>query len=260
MHILVAEDNETNQDVVKAMLTRIGCKATVVDNGFKAVEAYQTGDFDLILMDCQMPDMDGFQATSNIRKLELKKASKRVPIIAMTANAMRCDYERCLSEGMDDYMTKPVRFALFESVIQKWSVEKIEDPLMDKSQKNSGERFDDDAISLLFDLAESNSDPALVDNTIGRFLESAQNELEDIELSLKEKNFNEASKKAHKFKTSCGVVGAKKCAELCQRMEDLSASQEDLPIEQTLVVLVAEVVCAIDYLSNCLAQKAGHKE
>jgi CheY-like chemotaxis protein len=105
--ILVAEDNIVNQRVASALLSKRGHQVTVVDNGLAAVAAAATGDYDLVLMDVQMPGMDGFEATAAIRVAE-RTIGRHLPIIAMTAHALRGDAERCLERGMDGYLSKPL--------------------------------------------------------------------------------------------------------------------------------------------------------
>jgi CheY-like chemotaxis protein len=108
--ILVAEDNRINQIIVGEILTRAGFQYEIAKNGAEAVDLFLEKQFSLILMDCQMPIMDGFEATQKIRKLEeeAKQIKKRIPIIALTANTMPDDVERCLSVGMDAFCSKPV--------------------------------------------------------------------------------------------------------------------------------------------------------
>jgi two-component system, sensor histidine kinase and response regulator len=112
----VAEDNAINRAVMLALLQKLGYKADAVNNGAEAVEAVQRGTYDLILMDCQMPVMDGFEATRRIRS----SAGPGVPIIAVTADAMADDRIRCLNEGMSDYLAKPVELGSLEEVLARW--------------------------------------------------------------------------------------------------------------------------------------------
>jgi two-component system sensor histidine kinase/response regulator len=116
--ILVAEDNVVNQKVARLTLERLGYQVHVVSNGVQALEALEQEPFDVILMDCQMPEMDGFEATSEIRRREGEWAHH--PIIAMTASAMQGDRERCFVVGMDDYIAKPVQPAALDRVLQRW--------------------------------------------------------------------------------------------------------------------------------------------
>jgi DNA-binding LacI/PurR family transcriptional regulator/ActR/RegA family two-component response regulator len=116
--VLVAEDSPVNQLVVARALERIGCRCEIVSDGYKALEAIQRGHYDAVLMDCQMPNLDGFQATGAIRRLD--GASARVPVIAMTARAMDDDRTRCLAAGMDDYLSKPMRRAALAEMMHRW--------------------------------------------------------------------------------------------------------------------------------------------
>ena len=106
--ILLAEDNEVNQLVASSILTQFGYECRIVTNGEAAVEAVRGEDYDLVLMDCQLPGMDGFEATRTIRREEQQAAANRLPIVALTANAIKGDRERCLTAGMDGYVTKPI--------------------------------------------------------------------------------------------------------------------------------------------------------
>jgi two-component system sensor histidine kinase/response regulator len=107
VRVLVAEDNLINQKIVRIMLQKAGCEVLAVDDGKKAVEAVQTNRFDLVLMDLHMPQLDGLQATVQIRGMESK--IKEVPIIAITASAFTDDRDRCLAVGMNDFITKPIK-------------------------------------------------------------------------------------------------------------------------------------------------------
>jgi len=123
LSVLVAEDDEVNQMVVEGMLTMLGCEVEVVDDGRVAAEAAAHGDYDIVFMDCHMPLMDGYEATRRIRKHEQAHGSRkrRVPIVALTADALASDRERCIDSGMDDFMTKPVSPAQLASVIKRWT-------------------------------------------------------------------------------------------------------------------------------------------
>ena len=114
--VLVAEDNPVNQMVIRAMLQKLGIEATLVDDGRQAVDAVTESAFDLVLMDCQMPVMDGFEATRIIRG----RSPLRPVIVAVTANAMAGDAERCRAAGMDDYISKPISVRELRRVLSPW--------------------------------------------------------------------------------------------------------------------------------------------
>jgi two-component system sensor histidine kinase/response regulator len=118
VRILLAEDNTVNQRVASKMLEQLGCLVDVAPDGVQAVKAVETGTYDLVLMDCQMPEMDGFDATRAIRQRE--GTGRRIPILAMTANALAGDRERCLEAGMDGYLSKPVRPDELAAAISEW--------------------------------------------------------------------------------------------------------------------------------------------
>jgi CheY-like chemotaxis protein len=115
--ILIAEDNAINQKVVMLILRRAGFNIDVVSDGQEAVEAHRQKPYDLILMDCQMPSMDGFEASRHIRKLN----TPQPVIIAVTANALVGERERCLDAGMDDYLSKPFQAEQLVSIVKKWA-------------------------------------------------------------------------------------------------------------------------------------------
>ena len=116
--VLVAEDNKVNQKVVMGMLKKLGYEADLVENGKDAVDAIELNDYLLVLMDCQMPEMDGYEATRRIRQISGKR--HYTPIVAITANAMLGDKEKCLDAGMDGYMSKPVKMDLLQEVLGQW--------------------------------------------------------------------------------------------------------------------------------------------
>jgi len=116
--ILLVEDNKVNQMVATSILKKVGYNATVVSNGEEALEILQREHFDLVLMDCHMPVMDGYEATRRIRQLEGEMA--QVPIVAMTADAATSDRERCLNVGMNDHMAKPIEIASLKAMVEQW--------------------------------------------------------------------------------------------------------------------------------------------
>jgi CheY-like chemotaxis protein len=117
--ILIAEDNPVNQMLVLTQLKGLGLSAHAVANGREAVEALRSAHFDLVLMDCQMPEMDGYEATRAIREVE-KSTGEHVVIIALTANAMKEDQDKCMLSGMDGYLSKPIKKNVLASCVAQW--------------------------------------------------------------------------------------------------------------------------------------------
>jgi len=120
-HVLLAEDDLVNQMVVEEMLKRLGCVVDVVSDGDAARAATARRRYDLVFMDCHMPVMDGYEATRRIREEEEQTRGTRTPIIALTADALAGDRERCIESGMDDYMTKPVSGAVLAAAVERWT-------------------------------------------------------------------------------------------------------------------------------------------
>jgi CheY-like chemotaxis protein len=118
----VAEDNPVNRKVATGLLSKLGYEVTTAENGAVAVAAWKAGHYDLIFMDCQMPVLDGYQATRQVRACEAERAQpgRRIPIIALTAHAMKGSKETCLAAGMDDHLSKPIDRAQLIACLQRW--------------------------------------------------------------------------------------------------------------------------------------------
>jgi CheY-like chemotaxis protein len=119
MRVLLAEDNAINSRVAMRMLEKLGYRVDLASNGKEAVDMLEMLPYDLILMDCQMPTMDGFEATRKIRRCQGERG--RVPIIAVTANSMEGDKDRCLQAGMDDYIAKPIQVERLREILERWA-------------------------------------------------------------------------------------------------------------------------------------------
>lgn len=239
--ILVAEDNEMNQQVVRAMLKRLDYDLVIAPDGAKAFEVFQGGKFSLVLMDCQMPHVDGFQATEMMRKFE--GSSHHTPIIAMTANAMKGDRDRCLNIGMDDYLSKPVRLPDLERILKKWIVAPPADELVEGI-------IDLSAVDLLFELADA-GESSILDKTIGVFLNTAIEQVAEVKMLVEAGKLDVAQKQAHKFKSSCGVVGAQAAFKSCEMIESKCNERAEVgEVKEVLDQLELNVKRAIKYLAG----------
>ncbi len=202
--VLIAEDNAVNQMVELKQLAKLGYKADVAADGLEVIAALKRWQYDLVLMDCQMPNMDGFQATAEILKME--EGRRHTPIIAMTANAMRGDRERCLAAGMDGYISKPVRLEQLAEVLAQWDT-----PL------------DAAAIKNLCELAGPES-PGFMDDLLGIYLEDLPGRLEAVRSAVRGGNAEGLRQAAHGLKGSSGNIGARRLQKICLLLESIGGS------------------------------------
>ncbi len=208
--ILVAEDNVVNQKVAQRQLQNLGYFSDTVANGLEAVEAVRGIPYHLVLMDCQMPEMDGFAATAAIRQREIELALPRIPIIAMTANALEGDRERCIAAGMDDYLSKPVKPGELATMIEQWMLaepdrEQILDPGVTASLRSMG-------------------DEAFYQEVIGLFLGDAPLQLAAIRSAIASADAEGVRDAAHALKSSAGNVGAEALSRASAAVEQLALS------------------------------------
>ncbi len=217
--VLLVEDNPINQKVARQLLRRLGCEVSVADHGQVAVDRVKAGArFDLILMDVQMPVLDGYEATSAIRQLE---GSIRTPIIAMTANAMSGDRDRCLAAGMDDYLSKPVKPADMSALLERW-IKGSHPQAAEDREAEPGQR-DVPPSSPLLDLNHfyetCGSDPDFLAEVIREYLRVAPKTLARIREAVQEENWEEAVRAAHSLKGASRSIGALQVADACLEME-----------------------------------------
>ena len=219
-HVLVAEDNEVNQKVAAKILEKLGYRVELAENGKEALAACARRRYDAVLMDGQMPGMDGYEATRRIRERETR-GGRRVPIIAMTASAMKGDREKCLESGMDDYLTKPVTPETVEAVLRKW-VGTATTPAERAAAagKPPAELLDE---SVVQNLMSVDDDGSLVEEVVATFLRIAPARLAAIRKASKG-NAALLEREAHSFLGSCGNIGASRMAEICARLEVLGRS------------------------------------
>ena len=201
--ILVAEDNFTNREVILAQLKKLGYNGEAVINGAEAVEALRRGDYSLLLMDCAMPLMDGYEATRRIRQ----SMQMHIPIIALTASAMPPDRERCLSEGMDDYLAKPVELPRLAAVLARWLSVSDSVPaastLPESGEKPTAVIFDADSL-----LRRLMDDRELAGALLKGFLNSAPAQLKHLRERLDASDAPELRLEAHSLKGAAATVSA----------------------------------------------------
>jgi PAS domain S-box-containing protein len=250
--ILVAEDNEVNQKVAVRLLEKLGYRVEVADDGNEVVEACRRSQYDAVLMDGQMPGMDGFEATRRIREEE--GGDHRTPIIAMTASAMKGDRERCLEAGMDDYVSKPVTPQSLEAALKRWidvPTEPARPPTRTASSPAEPSDLLDDAV--IQGLIAVDQDGTLIDEVVGVFLRLAPVRLDALRNAARG-NAGQLERTAHSFLGSCGNLGCRRMADLCARLEVLgrSGSTEGAP---ELVRALEEELAAVRPHLEALPQR-----
>ena len=223
--ILVVEDNTINQQVASGWLQRLGCRADVAANGFEALDALYRIAYSAVLMDCQMPEMDGYQATAEIRRRE--GSGRRTPIIAMTANAMQGDRERCLAAGMDDYIAKPVRIEDLECVLRRVlaapgpGVTAEADTRGMPGRQDQNGPIDRARLARLLPLNRPGRENTVAD-LIGEFLADAPLRLMALREAAAQHDRTAMNETAHALRGAADHFGALEVVALCDQLERLA--------------------------------------
>jgi two-component system sensor histidine kinase/response regulator len=220
--ILLAEDNEINQEIAIELLESVGLNVTVANNGREAVELVNQSKFDCILMDMQMPEMDGYEATQELRK---DKRYKELPIIAMTANAMQGDREKCLKAGMNDYISKPINPKDLYSTLVKWIPEQESSggetsaPPVTEIKQNGNEFTSIAGINVEEGLGRVNGNKDLFTKMLTKFYQDNLNIKSEIQKAVDDGEIKLAERMVHTVKGVSATIGAKKVAEASEPIE-----------------------------------------
>ncbi|MFT6984353.1 MAG: two-component system sensor histidine kinase/response regulator [Psychromonas sp.] len=256
--ILLAEDNKVNQEVALIMLESFGLQVDIAEHGLAAVAAVQQQTYDLILMDMQMPEMDGLEATRRIRKMELTgKLAAGITIVALTANAMDGDMELCLKTGMNGYLSKPFSAVdLYES-LTPWLNVPRQSALTDFIKDDQDYDYDDDDLEIIKDETAASVDPSalekiaalspeqstyLVNKVIHLFLDTLEESL--VQLANPSQQFDSIRKLAHTLKSSSANVGAYQLADLCKQLEQ-AVIAEMLSLIPDLITNIKQESCLV---------------
>jgi CheY-like chemotaxis protein/HPt (histidine-containing phosphotransfer) domain-containing protein len=217
--ILLAEDNPVNQKLATRLLQRLGAEVQVASNGIEALQALRASDFDAVLMDCQMPQMDGYEATRRLRGPEGGVKNPQIPVIALTAHALATDRAKCLAAGMNDYLTKPINPKHLQEALTKAL------PPLDQrtdTATQSAALFDESAL-----LARTDSDREFARELINLFARSARETLAQISATLQNGGDPEIIRKlAHSLKGSAATASAGAMAAACANLERLVSSAQ----------------------------------
>lgn len=229
--LLVVEDNEVNQKVALGILKKLGYEAALAEDGIAAVQAVEQGEYDLILMDCQMPGMDGFEATARIRRQQT--GQRRTPIIAMTAYTTQQDQDKCFAAGMDDCLTKPVRVDVLSAMLQRWLAEipqgdknMLLNTLEDDATPRPTATFSDiESLDRhLFDELRDMLD-AEITTCVDLFITRSQARFRDLRSALGKRDFVVLANEAHGLKGSSASLGATRLAAMCRELEILGRQE-----------------------------------
>jgi two-component system sensor histidine kinase/response regulator len=238
--VLLVEDNAVNQKVGRRYLERMGCEVVVAENGAEAVSAIEAGQFKIVLMDLQMPVMDGYTATQHIRNLE--RGKPRTPIVALTASAMTGQLERCLDAGMDGLLTKPLDIEHMQDVLERFG-------LRDPAQKSE---LDDTIVSELLsappllpiDLAKlrasTGADDAFVRDLAQTFITNTAQLLTEIRQCAKNCDRQRVARAAHSLKGACASMHAEPLRELSRELEARALSLTETELTERLTQLASE--------------------
>ncbi|MEW5757655.1 MAG: response regulator [Pseudomonadota bacterium] len=267
-HVLVAEDNPVNQEIARAFLKLMGCTVDCVTNGKACLDAWRAGRYDLILMDSQMPEMDGYAATTLIRKLEAADpARRRTPIVAVTAEAIEGDREKCLAAGMDDYLSKPYTGAQLRKVIEPWLPVKSHsshDPAplaaatirTDQSDENDGAPLDREALNRILEL-EKKGAPGMMRKAVDLYQAHSHQLIEQLHQAAEHGNAEALRKAAHSLISSSANMGAMRLSSLCREAEQLARDHNLAPAGALIEKIRLEHTRVLEALARASLRAAG---
>jgi CheY-like chemotaxis protein/HPt (histidine-containing phosphotransfer) domain-containing protein len=243
--ILLAEDNEINQEVTREMLALLGYACTCLASGQEAVEAVVRDEYDLVLMDCQMPGMDGYQATGAIRAWEQQsRPGVRIPIVALTAHAMTGDRERCLAAGMDDYLTKPLQDGELSAMLRKWlhraapapaPAAPSPPPAADAVAAAPDERALEAAV-----IERCSGQRALARRLLNVFVQQLHADLDAISAAVEASDSAQLARAAHRLKGVSGNLALGACQEAAAALEQLARAGRTDGVEPHVARLRAQ--------------------
>jgi CheY-like chemotaxis protein len=243
-----------------AMLAKLGARASLAHNGQEALERVAAQPFDLVLMDCQMPVMDGYAATASIRALTLRRTT-RLPIVAVTANSAAADERKCLAAGMDGFLPKPFTLAQLRGVLVQWlpAIPENGTPAPDApptaSAAESGAAINDKALANLRELDPVGGD-ALVATVLRMFMESAEATLQSAKCAVVARDGAQLSRLAHAMKSSAANIGAEALAELYRRLESAGRDGRIEEAQSLLAQVEREQDRALNRIREILAESA----
>jgi len=248
LNILVAEDNLINQQLAKTLLTKHGHHVSIANNGLEAIELFKNKSYDLILMDFQMPEMDGLEATQQIRLLE-SKTLQHIPIIAMTANAMKEDKDMALSAGMDDFLSKPINASTLFDTIKKHIEKQTSNNVTINTSVTSKTCDWETALSHL------DGDSELLEILAAMFVKDYEQYIKKIKAELNNKNWSALALELHSLKGVCATVAADKSVQLIKQAETILSNQKISEVEAVIILIEQEILLLIQDLITRLPEQ-----
>jgi two-component system sensor histidine kinase/response regulator len=227
--VLLVEDNEVNREVAVGMLTALGCRVEIAEHGAAAVALYPKHRWDAVFMDCQMPVMDGFAAVAAIRTYEARHSLRRAPVIALTANAMDGDRDRCVTAGMDDFVSKPFTMIQLRSALEKWLGGAIVEKAPDATAPANEFVLDSKAL----DAIRAIPSPDLLNRMIHLYDQHTPRLIQEGRAAVEAQDCQRVGVAAHELKSSSANLGAQRLARLCKECET-AARRGDLALTQHL--------------------------
>jgi len=251
--ILLVEDNPTNQLVALSLLKKFGYRSDAASNGIEALQAMQQSKYDLILMDCQMPEMDGYTATAQVRSREAACQSPRIPIIAMTAHALQGDRERCIAAGMDDYMTKPVKASELGRKIEFW-LARSTGGTYSSASCDAHESSQIQELNGIFNESELiqrlMGDRDLEKAVITAFLKELPQQIAELKMDISNKNSGKARIQAHTIRGASANLAAEGLRKIAYEVEKLGELGDLQGMNNMLPVIESEFVLFENTINN----------
>jgi len=253
INILLVEDNLMNQKVTQELLKRMGCSVSIADNGLIALEILENKTFDLIFMDGNMPEMDGFEATKNIRESEKTQKKTPTPIIAMTALAMSHDRKKCLDAGMDDYISKPITKKAIIQVLKKYC---LKESIKNTNCCDSHQLLEnnDDILNKEQLINICSHDYDVIKEISGIFATDARKYVQELKTFHLDNDLEQFYNKLHMLKGNAGNIGGEKLRKLILTIEEQSLRRTKLPDQSKLDEIDASVNQLIHYLQSFLSK------
>lgn len=254
--ILLAEDNRVNQEVAISMLASLGCETDLAEDGEEAVRAFSNQTYDLILMDCHMPGMDGFDATDKIRQLERAQGCEPTPIIALTADVQKGIKEHCLAVGMNGYISKPFKQNQLAELLQSWLPQARKSQKGDDNSKtDAGGVLDSEAIKQLRDLKKSTG-RNILSKVADHFRKQSPEDVRNLRGALEVQDAKTLQFIAHGLKSSSANLGAVELSHQCRKLEEVARNGQLEEADNLVAAIESNLADVMEALDSELTSTA----